>query len=71
MNEELSALHKTDTWDLVPLPPSKSVVGCRWVYKIKLILMGLLGNTKLGWLQNDTLNSMVWTMRRHLPLLQK
>ena len=35
MDEELSALHKTDTWDLVPLPPSKSVVGCRWVYKIK------------------------------------
>ncbi|KAL5734666.1 hypothetical protein ACOSP7_032527 [Xanthoceras sorbifolium] len=35
MNEELSALHKTDTWDLVPLLPSKSTVGSRWVYKIK------------------------------------
>jgi len=35
MDEELSALHKTDTWDLVPPPPGKSVVGCRWVYKIK------------------------------------
>ena len=35
MDEELFALRKTDTWDLVPLPPSKSVVGCRWVYKIK------------------------------------
>jgi hypothetical protein len=35
MDKELSALHKTDIWDLVPLPPSKSVVGCRWVYKIK------------------------------------
>jgi hypothetical protein len=35
MDEELSALHKTYTWDLVPLPPSKSVLGCRWVYKIK------------------------------------
>jgi hypothetical protein len=35
MDEELSALHKTDTWDLVHLPPGKSVVGCRWVYKIK------------------------------------
>jgi len=35
MDEELSTLHKTDTWDLVPLPPGKSVVGCRWVYKIK------------------------------------
>ena len=35
MNEELSALHKIDTWDLVPLPPGKSVIGWRWVYKIK------------------------------------
>jgi hypothetical protein len=35
MDEELSALCKINTWDLVPLPPGKSVVGCRWVYKIK------------------------------------
>jgi len=28
-------LHKTDTWDLVPLPPDKSVVGCCCLYKIK------------------------------------
>jgi len=35
MNKKLSALHKTDTWDLVPLTPGKSVVGCCWVYKIK------------------------------------
>jgi len=36
MDEELSALHKIYTWDLVPLPSGKSVVGCRWVYKIKI-----------------------------------
>ena len=35
MDEELFTLDKTDTWNLVPLPPSKSVVGCHWVYKIK------------------------------------
>jgi hypothetical protein len=29
MDEELSALHKTNTWDLVPLSSGKSVVGCR------------------------------------------
>jgi len=28
-------LHKIYTWDLVPLPPSKSVVSYRWMYKIK------------------------------------
>uniref|UniRef100_A0A2N9EKA6 Integrase catalytic domain-containing protein n=1 Tax=Fagus sylvatica TaxID=28930 RepID=A0A2N9EKA6_FAGSY len=26
---------KTRTWDLVDLPPEKSVVGCKWVFKIK------------------------------------
>ena len=35
MDEELSTLCKINTWDLVPLPPGKSVVGCCWVYKIK------------------------------------
>ena len=35
MDEEPFVLHKIDAWDLVPLPPSKSVVGCRWLYKIK------------------------------------
>ena len=35
INEELDALHKNNTWDMVDLPPGQSVVGCRWVYKIK------------------------------------
>jgi hypothetical protein len=35
MDEKLSALQKTNTWDLIPLPPGKSVVGCRWVYKFR------------------------------------
>lgn len=35
MKEELSALHQTHTWDLVLLPAGKTVVGSRWVYKIK------------------------------------
>lgn len=35
MSEELQALDKTHTWDIVDLPPGKSVIGCRWVYKIK------------------------------------
>ncbi|KAA8517060.1 hypothetical protein F0562_017122 [Nyssa sinensis] len=35
MSDELEALTKTHTWDLVDLPPGKSAVGCKWVYKIK------------------------------------
>ena len=35
MKEELDALHKTGTWDLVNLPSGKSAIGCKWVYKIK------------------------------------
>ena len=32
---ELNALTKNHTWDLVTLPPGQSVVGCKWIYKIK------------------------------------
>jgi len=35
MAEELTALHQTQTWDLVPLPPGKRPIGSQWVYKIK------------------------------------
>ena len=35
MTDELQALEKTHTWDLVDLPHDKSAIGCKWVYKIK------------------------------------
>ena len=35
MKEKLDALTKNHTWDLVTLPPGQSVVGCKWIYKIK------------------------------------
>jgi hypothetical protein len=35
MADELDALHKTHTWDMTTLPPSKSTVGCKWIYKFK------------------------------------
>ena len=35
MKEELDALTKNHTWDLVTLLPGQSVVGCKWIYKIK------------------------------------
>ena len=35
IKEELDALSKNHTWDLVTLPLRKSVAGCKWIYKIK------------------------------------
>ncbi|XP_031104791.1 uncharacterized protein LOC116009796 [Ipomoea triloba] len=36
MVDEIAVLHSSGTWDLVPLPPGKTVVGCRWVYNVKV-----------------------------------
>ena len=35
MYDELDALHKNHTWDIVDLPSSQSIVDCKWVHKIK------------------------------------
>ena len=35
MKEELDTLTKNHTWDLVILPSRQSVVGYKWIYKIK------------------------------------
>ena len=35
MKEELDALTKNHTWDLVTFPLGQAVVGCKWIYKIK------------------------------------
>ena len=36
MVDEISALHKSGTWELVSLPTGKSTVGCRWIYAVKI-----------------------------------
>lgn len=35
MIEEMEALKKNDTWELITLPRGKRTVGCRWVYTLK------------------------------------
>lgn len=36
MQAEISALEASGTWILVELPTDAHVIGCKWVYKIKL-----------------------------------
>jgi hypothetical protein len=32
MNEELDQIEKKQTWELVPRPKNKNVIGTKWVY---------------------------------------
>ena len=36
MEEELSQIKKNDTWELVPRPKDKNVIGTKWVFRNKL-----------------------------------
>ena len=36
MNEELDQIEKNQTWDLVPRPKDKNVIGTKWVFKNKM-----------------------------------
>jgi hypothetical protein len=36
MNEELDQIEKNQTWELVPRPKNKNVIGTKWVYKNKM-----------------------------------
>lgn len=36
MEDELSSLHENNTYDLVPKPENRTIVGGRWVYSVKL-----------------------------------
>ncbi|VFQ78600.1 unnamed protein product, partial [Cuscuta campestris] len=35
MDEEFIALNEQRTWDLVPPPKNRTLIGCKWVYRIK------------------------------------
>jgi hypothetical protein len=36
MNEELDQIEKKNTWELVPRPEHKNVIGSKWVFKNKM-----------------------------------
>ena len=36
MNEELDQIEKNQTWELVPRPEGKNVIGTKWIFKNNL-----------------------------------
>ena len=40
MNEEFNSLQKSNTWELVNLPPRRKLVQCKWAYKTKFAANG-------------------------------
>ena len=36
MDEELEQIEKNDTWELVPRPHDKNIIGTKWIFKNKL-----------------------------------
>jgi hypothetical protein len=46
MDEEIEALHKNQTWELVPRTPNLHVIGSKWVFKSKIKPDGSLDHLK-------------------------
>jgi hypothetical protein len=48
MQAEIKALEDNDTWTLMPLPPTKTPIGYKWVFKIKHNYDGSIEGIRLG-----------------------
>jgi hypothetical protein len=46
MNEELDQIEKNNTWEVVPRPADKNVIGCKWVFKNKMNEQGQIVKNK-------------------------
>ncbi|KAL6186278.1 hypothetical protein ACLB2K_042399 [Fragaria x ananassa] len=65
MNEEISALKKQSTWELVPLPQNKNIVVSKWIYKIKKNLDGSVSRFKARLVaQGGIAKRKVWIMKK-------
>ena len=71
MNEEMSALERNETWEIVERPKDKKAVGCRGYTQLSIRLMAHWIGIKQGWLQKGTLKPMESIMRRLLLQWQK
>ncbi|XP_042968951.1 uncharacterized mitochondrial protein AtMg00820-like [Carya illinoinensis] len=53
MSAELRALEENSTWTLESLPPGKTPIGCKWVFKTKLKVDGSIERYKARLVAKD------------------
>ena len=46
MDEEMQALSKNETWDLIPSSPHQKVIGCGWIFIVKYNVDGFVNHFK-------------------------
>ena len=63
--EELATVETFNTFEVCVLPPGKKAVGCRYVFKVK-ILRGRLKDIKSDWSHRDFYNKKELTIMKYL-----
>ena len=58
MDKEIEALKVNNTWTLTPLPLGKSVIGYKWVYRVKYLPNGTIERYKARLVAKVLLKSM-------------
>lgn len=56
MDEEMEALYKNHTWDLVTRPRDINIIGSKWIFKIKLKEDGTIKRYKARYSQVEGLD---------------
>jgi nicotinamide mononucleotide adenylyltransferase len=66
MNEELDQIEKNNTWELVPRPEDKNVIGSKWVFKNKMNEKVQVVRNNPNWFEKDTHKLKVRTLMKLL-----
>ena len=70
MVEEYDSIVRNSAWEIVPRLVDKSVVGSRWIYKVRKMMMGVLRNTRPDLWPMASHRSRGLIMNKHLHLSQ-
>ena len=64
MQEELNEFKRNKVWTLVPRPNNRSIVGTKWVFKIKIDNEGTITRNKARFVAKRYLNKKVLIMMK-------